>query len=408
MAEVNHKERAHALLSASSASRWMACTPSAVKEDAYEDQSSEFAKEGELAHELAELKLRSKLNMVLAHRSTDKEAKDRCAKVDEILSSKYYSKEMDEHTTSYVDYVIAQFLEARRKDPAAVLLIETRLDFSHIVPEGFGTGDALVIGNGSIEVIDLKYGAGVRVSAYENKQMKLYGVGAVSMFDDLYGFDAVALTVFQPRMDNISTFNTTYEELNRWANDDVAPIAEKAFKGEGELVPGDHCGFCKHKVKCSALLEEARNLFAAATTDPIPDATDEDLLEVYKRADRIAGYLTAVAAHILSEALSGKKWEGFKLVEGRSVRTISDTDKAEEILKEEGFGVEDIYTMKLKGLGDLEKLVGKKRFTEVMSLVISKPAGRPTLAPESDKRPALNLVESAAALFGVAEDEEEI
>jgi len=408
MAEkVNHSERAHALLSASSAERWLSCAPSAVLEDNYPDQSSEYALEGTLAHELAELKLRSKLNLVLNRRETEEETKRRREKTKEIQESNFYSKEMEEHTSNYVNYIIEEFMAVRLYDKAAVLFIEARLNFSHIVPEGFGTGDAVILGNGVMKVIDLKYGAGKKVDAVENSQLKLYGVGAVAMFDDLYEFEAVELVIYQPRMDNISVYATTVEALDTWATQTVAPRAEQAFKGEGELVTGDHCGFCKHRVKCRAMFDETVDLFDKAVSDDLRTVSDNEILEVFKKSDRVSKYLSAVASYILSEALSGKSWEGYKLVEGRSVRTISDEDKAEEILKANGFGIEDLYNMKMKGLGDLEKLVGKKEFNELLKGVIVKPAGKPTLAPESDKRPAINITETAQKLFDALPEEED-
>ena len=406
-AEVNHKERAHALLSASSSDRWMACTPSARLEDQYPEQVSTYAEEGTLAHELAEIKLRSKLNLVLKIRSTDAETKGRRAAVDIIQANKYYDKDMEQHTTDYVDYVIGEYLSVRRLDPAAVLLIEVRLDFSHIVPEGFGTGDAVIIGNGRLIVIDLKYGAGKKVNAYENPQLKLYGVGATVALEDLFKFDRVELTVFQPRMDNISTFETSHFDLISWANNEVKEKAEAAHSGGGELKTGSHCSFCKHLPRCSAHLADVKRLFEDATPEHLATlntATDEQLLEVLAMQDRVGAYIKSVGAYILKTAIEGRAWQGLKVVEGRSQRKIGDEEKAEEILKAQGFTDDDIFTMKIKGIGDLEKLVGKKNYDEILGSVTVKPAGSPTLAPETDPRPAINNLERAKSLFLESDD----
>lgn len=398
MSGINHTGRAHALLSASGAYRWMACTPSAILEDIYEEQTSVYAEEGTLAHELAELKLRSKLNQVLKKKSTPAETKARREKTAEIKASVLYSPEMEEYTDEYVNYVMAEYIAALKEDAAAVLLIEERLDFSSLVPDGFGTGDAVILFSDKVVVIDLKYGAGKKVSAYQNTQMKLYGYGALTIFDLLYDIEHLKLVIFQPRMDNVSEFELTHDELIAWGETEVKEKAQLASKGAGELVTGDHCGFCKHRAKCRAMFEETKNLFEAKKED-VFTVTDAELLEVFEKGSRVSSYIDAVAAHITQTAIEGKKWEGYKLVEGRSNRVISDQDKADALLKAKGFTDADIYNMKLKGLGDLEKLVGKKSFDEVLSSVITKPPGKPTLAPESDKRPELNLLENAKKLF---------
>lgn len=404
--EVNHKERAHALLSASSAGRWMACTPSARLEDQYEEQTSEYAEEGTLAHELAEIKLRSKLKLCLKQRSTDLETKQRREAMAKIQASKFYCKEMEEYTTSYVDYVVGEWLAVRRVDPAAMLLIEVRLDFSHIVPEGFGTGDAIIVGNGLVSVIDLKYGAGKKVSAFDNAQLKLYGVGAIAALEDMYSFDQIRLGIFQPRMDNISTFDTTLIALTAWAESEVKVKAAEAFAGSGELHTGDHCGFCKHAPKCKALFNEVKDLFDEAENEtPINTADDADLLRVLEMQTRVSAYINAVGSYILKTALEGRSWEGLKVVEGRTQRKIGDEAKAEELLLARGFTTEDIYNSKIKGLGELEKLVGgKKQFEEVLGSVVTKPIGSPTLAPANDPRPAINVLEQAQKLFSESDD----
>jgi len=396
--EVQHKERAHALLSASGAYRWMVCTPSAILETRYANESSSFAEEGTLAHELSELKIRSALNLLLGIKETKEETKLRREKTAGIKINKYYSPEMEELTTEYCTYVMNEFNEARRIDAGAIMLIEQKLDFSEYVPDGFGTGDVLIVFGNTIIVIDLKYGAGKKVSAHQNPQMKFYGLGAINALGDMYDLKDARLTIYQPRMDNISTFETPVSALIDFALNEVSPKAAMAFEGKGELVTGDHCGFCLHKAKCAAMFKETQALFDEVKED-IFTTSDADLLQVFEKSSRVSSYLDAVAAHIKQTALEGKAWEGYKIVEGRANRVITDTEKADSLLKAEGFTDEDIYNMKLKGLGDLEKLVGKKNFETILGSVVHKPAGAPTIAPESDKRPALNLVDSAKKLF---------
>jgi len=228
--------------------------------------------------------------------------------------------------------------------------------------------------------------------------MKFYGLGAINALGDMYDLKDARLTIYQPRMDNISTFETPVSSLIDFALNEVSPKAAMAFEGKGELVTGDHCGFCLHKAKCAAMSKETQALFDEVKED-IFTASDADLLQAFEKSSRIGSYLDAVAAHIKQTALEGKAWEGYKIVEGRANRVITDTEKADALLKAEGFTDEDIYNMKLKGLGDLEKLVGKKNFETILGSVVHKPAGAPTIAPEGDKRPALNLVDSAKKLF---------
>lgn len=407
--QVNHGERAHALLSASSAHRWLVCTPSARLEENYPDSKSVYAEEGTLAHELAEIKLRSKRDLVMKVKSTPEQTLARRAKVTAIKVNPLYSVDMEEYTDMYVDHVIGAYKKVLKKDSAAVLLIEEKLDFSRYVPDGFGTGDAIVVGNGTLSGFDLKYGQGNAVYAFENPQMKLYGLGAIEALNFLFEFDKVELHIVQPRKDNISAWETTVAYLEEWAETELLPAAQTAHAGEGEKVTGDHCKYCKHKVHCTALADEAKQLFATQaehlpngehkTGDINKELHEEYLLEIFEMKSRVEDYMDAVAAHITQTAIEGKKWPGYKLVEGRSVRVL-DSEQAERVLLDNGYTEEDIFEKKMLGITALEKKLGKKWFSELLDPVCTKPPGKPTLVPESDRRPALDPEENAKRMFG--------
>ncbi len=391
----DHAQRAHAVLSASSATRWLNCTPSArLAEDAPRTDTVHTL-EGTLAHEFAEVTLNYLLERVSYH-DFDK----RVGEISQECGHKGFdTKAMGEHVTAYARYVLEKYNEAKKLDPAAVIIVEQRVDFSEYVPEGFGSADAIIVANGTAYVFDLKYGAGVRVSAKANSQLKLYGLGAYLLLNLVYDINTVQLVVVQPLMDSISEDTVSVDDLLDWAQNTVKPKAAEAWTGEGEQVPGDWCQFCPVRTRCKALADEAQAIAAKDFTEPklIDDA---ELLDLYAKADRLVKYLNSIGDYMLQQALSGKRWEGYKLVEGRSVRSIADELRAYELLQSEGFQREDFTNTKIKGLGDLEKLVGKKRLEEVLGECIVKPAGKPTLAPESDKRPELNSVDRAAKDFG--------
>ncbi len=380
MAEINHKERAHAILSASGSSRWLNCTPSARLEAEVPETTSVFAEEGTLAHEIAEIKLR-----LLHEPHTDLQTR-----LEEARQKELYHEDMDYHTDNYVSYVREIYSEALAKDHLAVVETEVRVNLTKYVPEGFGTVDNAVIGNGTLDVIDLKYGKGVAVSATDNSQLKLYALGALEAYSFLYDIDTVRLHIHQPRLDAISVFEISASELLEWGQNHVIPKAQEAFEGNGEQVTGSWCGFCKVKHRCAAMAKEAESVAALDFADP-KLLTDEQVLEVYGKADRLVRWLSGLGDYILTEALSGKQWEGYKLVEGRSNRRISDSDKAITLLENEGFIKEDFMKMDLQGIGALEKLLGKKDFEKVLGGIIEKPEGKPTLVPVSDKRQAIDL-----------------
>ncbi len=382
--------RKHALLSASGAERWLNCTPSARLEEKFKDTSSMYAEEGTLAHNIAEYQLQLALKQI-TKRKYD-------AALNMLKENEHYYPGMVEEVEEYTNYCLEQYAEALSKDKYAVLKIEEGLDFSSYVPEGFGTGDCLIIGNGELEVIDLKFGKGVEVSPVENKQLLLYALGALEGYGFIYGVEKVTVTVAQVRLGNISSYSVTADMLLRWAEEEVKPKATLAFAGKGDFVPGDWCRWCKLKATCKARAESNLGFVGgyafiggyleAAILPP------NEISAILKQADEISRWLKDVKEFALEEALKGTKFEGWKLVEGRSNRVIDDTEELAKKLLAEGYAEEGIYKPKtLEGITNLERLVGKKKFTELAEGLISKPTGKPVLVEESDKRTELNSAE---------------
>lgn len=390
MGATNHSGRAHAILSASGAQRWLNCTPSARLETKFkESKTSVFAQEGTLAHEFGDLALRL-MNLEITKKQYAKEVR-------RLKKHELYSEEMDKYVQMYVDYVQEALTVARQSDPTAVLLIEQRLDFSHIVPKGFGTGDATIIADGTMEVIDLKYGKGIEVEAQGNPQLKLYGLGALNEFELSYDITRVKLTVVQPRLSNFSTHEMPVSQLEEWGESYVKPQAEKAYAGEGEQVAGDWCRFCKVKAMCRTFAQ--KNLELAKHDFKDPQLLEEDeLLEIYKQQPMLQDWVSSVADYITKSALDGKQWPGYKLVEGRSVRKITNPDKVAEILQEQEYDIDQFMPRKLEGIGKIEKIVGKENVQPLLGEYIVKPEGKPTLVPDTDKRPAIGI-ESVKADF---------
>lgn len=388
-----HADRAHAHLSASGSSRWMACPPSAELEKDFPDSSSVFAEEGTAAHEFSEIILHYELK-----NTDDAEFKKQYDAFKE--SNEFYSQSMLDYVQSYVDVVLERVNEAYAKTPDALVLVEQRLDFSEWVPEGFGTGDVLIIADGQLEVIDLKYGKGVPVDAEGNPQMRLYGLGALSQYNILYDIERVRMTIVQPRLDSISSETMTAEEITKWADEEVKPKALMAWNGEGEFSPGEHCRFCKVNAVCKARADE--NLKMAEFDFAEPNLlTHEDIARILATADELGKWAGDVKTYALKQAEShGVKFEGWKLVEGRSNRKYADVTAVEKRLKSRKYKVAEIYEpRKIFGITTMEKLMGKKVFTEVLGELIVKPPGKPALVTESDKRPELNSAESAADDF---------
>lgn len=372
---------AHAILSASGASRWMACTPSARLEQQFENKTSEYAAEGTLAHELGELKLKKVLEG-LSSRSFN-------SKLKKIQENKLYTADMPDYVDVYVDTCLERYSEARAKTPDALFKIEQRLDFSKWVPEGFGTGDFVIIADGTMEVCDLKYGKGVPVSADNNKQMMLYALGAISEFGFLYDIEKVRMTIIQPRLDNISTFEVTVEELLKWAEEFVRPRAELAIKGEGEFFSGDHCRFCRAKAVCRARADKNLELAKYDFQEP-PTMDNNDIAYVLSKVDELVSWASDVKEYALEEALKGEEFDGFKVVEGRSNRRWSSEDDVAKVLIAEGFQESMIYTRKLDGISKIESAIGKKEVKRLLGEFIIKPVGKPTLVPITDKREPYN------------------
>lgn len=383
----NHSQRAHALLSASGASRWLNCTPSAKLEEAHgEKKTSVYAQEGTLAHELSELYLRKD---VLMNISED----DFLIKFDEIIDNKLFTEDMPNNVEPYVNYCTAQFAAAKEHNPLAGIALEVRLDLTEYVPESFGTADCVIIDDDVMEVIDLKYGKGVPVYATWNRQLMLYGLGALRKFDTMYDISTVRLTIVQPRIDNISSFEISVTELRDWAENELRPKAEMAFAGEGELNAGDWCKFCGVKNRCRKLYEQTLEVAKHDFKEP-ELLTDEEIAELLKQAPRLTDWLNSVQEWAQTQAVEhNKAWPGFKVVAGRSTRKWIGEDEATEAIltKCPELSEEDIFNMKLKPITSIEKLLGKPRFAAILSDVVIKPEGKPTLVPIEDKRPALGL-----------------
>jgi hypothetical protein len=363
----------HSILGASSADRWMNCTPSARLTEGMEDEGSVFAAEGTAAHALAEWKVRK----VLKKRAGRRPASD------------YWTDEMEESTSDYRDYIMDLVGQVKQhcKDP--VTLIEQHLDFSCYVPDGFGTGDFLLVADKELNVVDFKYGRGVAVYADHNPQMMLYALGALNLFDCLYDIEKVTMTIFQPRLSSISTWTISTEELYQWAEEVLKPKTELAAKGEGDFVSGSWCRFCKARNTCRARAESFLEL--ARMEFQLPALlSDEEVAEVMEKADELSKWASDVMAYAQAEAIeNGKHWNGYKLVEGRSVRKFSDEAKVEAAAKEAGYT--DIYNKSLITLTAFEKLMGKEAFAETLGQYVTKPAGKLTLVPVSDKRPEVTV-----------------
>ena len=361
----------HALLSASSSHRWLNCNPSARLEREFADRETTAAAEGTAAHALAEHKLKRRLKL----RS-------------ERPVSPFDTDEMEICTDDYADFVMEQVTKERRRDPNTQVFIEQRLDFSCYVPEGFGTGDCLIVSKGRLHIIDLKYGMGLLVDSEENPQMKLYALAALTQYEEQYQIKKVKLTIFQPRRENVSTWETSVAKLKKWATKDLVPKAQRAFKGEGEYCPGEWCIFCKAAVKCRARAEDKLRLAQSEFKMP-PLLTDAEIEDVLAKLPDIKKWADEIQEYALAKALAGKEWAGFKLVEGRSVRKF--TDERAVVKAANAAGYHDIYKQTLISLTEMEKLMGKAEFSKVLGALVTKPQGKPTLVPDTDKRQAITV-----------------
>ena len=361
----------HALLSASSAHRWISCPPSALLSKKFEDSSSSFAQEGTDAHTLAQHKLEKLLGLPTR---------------DPTESLSFYDEEMKDHAENYAAFVLEQVEKAKETCVDPQVLIEQKLDFSRYVPEGFGHVDCLIIADGTLTVIDYKYGLGIKVSSKRNPQMFCYALGGLALFDGIYDIDNVRLVIYQPRRENISEYSISKSELIQWAEDVLSPTAELASKGEGEYKAGEHCQFCKAKATCRKRAEYNLELAKYDFEVPATLAHDE-IAAILVKADELVSWANDVKEYALKEALNGTKFEGFKLVAGRSNRKYTDEAAAANLVIAAG---KDPFEKKLLGITAMTALLGKKAFEDILGGLTYKPPGKPVLVTADDKRPEFN------------------
>ena len=361
----------HAVLSASSANRWLHCPPSVRLSEGYMDKASVFAMEGTSAHELCEYKLRSGLGM---------EAENPTENLD------FYNTEMEECAEGYATYILELVEKAKETCSDPVVMVEQRVDFSRYVPEGFGTADCIIIADETLNIVDYKHGKGVEVSAEDNPQMKLYALGALELFDCLYDISKVQMTIFQPRLSNVSVFVMDKADLLNWANDELTAKAELAFEGKGELCCGEWCKFCKAKANCK---ERARVNMEMAQYEFRKSSllTDKEVVKILSRIDELTSWASDVKNFALEQAVRGKQWPGWKVVEGRSNRKYTDEGAVAQVVKNAGYNP---YDEKIMGITNMTKMLGKEKFNELLGDFVERPQGKPTLVPEDDNRPRMN------------------
>lgn len=379
----------HALLSASSAHRWLHCTGSPLLEKEFPDTTSVYAQEGTLAHELCELKLKKYTTVMPKGTYTRAHNK--------IMKSELWQNEMEGTSETYLEYVKEIMLSC---EIAPAVLIEKRVDFSRYVPEGFGTADCLILAGDTLHVIDYKHGKGVVVDADHNQQMMLYALGAMDELSLLYRFKSVHMTIVQPRVNNISEFTMTADELREWGESVVKPKAEAAISGKGEFEAGDWCRFCRAKQQCKTRYESNDSLYPELSARHDPRLiTLEELGEYLKRGRDMAAWLEDMKEYALSESLAGADVPGWKAVEGRGSRAFTDTDAAVDTLIKNGIDESVLYERRVLTLAQMEKAVGKKAFGEIVGNLVVKNPGKPTLVEESDKRPRITNQPTAADVF---------
>ena len=405
----------HALLSASSASRWLVCTAAPRFEEGLPERTSEYAEEGRLAHAIAELKVLKK-STVMTNRTYN-------SRLNKLKKDPSYNPEMDKTTDLYLEYINELVMGY---DNTPTVAVEVQVDFSAYVPEGFGTCDCCIIGGDTLSIVDYKHGKGVPVAAKGNPQMRLYALGALNRYAPIFGgtIKNVRMSIMQPRLDpEPSTDTITVEELRAWG-DSIKPIASKAFSGFGEFVPGDHCRFCRGKAKCRArantctaledfagcvpegsLTPEQKQSMEVATASGMEAPgllTDEEIGELLIRGKSLVQWYKDLEEYATTALLDGKPIPGWKLVAGRSDRAFTDQDAALKAIMEAGYDEAVIYERKPLTLAQLEKLMGKKPFEEAVGGYVIKPPGKPKLAEASDKREAYNP--AAADFSGVSSD----
>ena len=365
-------EKKHALLAASSSERWLACPPSARLTENYPDSESSYAAEGTRAHTVAEDKLRLYL------KKTRKKVKCDDA-------------EMDEATDIYVQFIAEIYEDAKQTCDDPLLLTEQQVDFSRFVPEGFGTADTILVSDSIIHLVDFKYGKGVPVYSEDNPQLKLYALGALEMLGLLYDITIIRMTIFQPRLNNVSTTEISVAELYNWVDDELKPKAQQAFDGTGDFQAGEHCRFCRAKAECRTRAKANLDLASYDFAEPALLENDE-IASILEKVDELVSWASDIKEFALAEALKGIKFDGFKVVEGRSNRKYTnETDVANAVIK----AGHDPYERCILGVTALEKLLGKEKFKEILGNLVIKPQGKPTLVSINDKREEISITTAA-------------
>jgi len=381
----------HAKLSPSGASRWLSCTMAPALEENFENTTSSYAEEGTLAHELCELETAFLLGQIQKRTRTIKHKK--------IAANEYYNEEMQEHADDYAMFIKELFLEEQAKCEDAICALEVRLDLTAYVPESFGTSDCIIVSDGTLFVIDFKYGKGHRVDAENNPQMKLYALGAYEKYSALYDIRNVEMIIVQPRLDGVSRASLVIEDLLEWG-EFIKPIASDAYNGTGEFKPSEEaCKFCRAKADCRARAEMYIGLFEANDAENLNLLSTTELGDLLERAKGIDGWLSDLKSRAVELLADGEPVAGWKLVEGRSNRCYTDESAVVERLRASGFSDDQMYTKKLITITGVEKAIGKKEAAEVLEGLIVKPPGSPTLAPESDRRPAIMRKEDIVDAF---------
>lgn len=361
----------HAKLSASSSHIWTNCPPSVSLSEGIEDSASPYAQQGTDAHALCEYKVLSALGYNVQS---------------PVEKLEFYDSEMDYCSDEYRNFVMEQSEKSKEYCADPKILVEQRLDFHKWVPEGFGTGDCIIVADTELQIIDFKYGLGVLVDATENPQMMCYALGALDIFDALYDIQTIKMTIFQPRRNNVSSYSISKDALLEWAENFLKPTAALAFNGEGEFKAGEHCTFCRAKATCRKRAEH--NLELAKYDFAMPDTLETtEIAAILPTIDDLISWGNDIKEYALQQALSGTEFEGFKIVEGRSTRKYTDEDAVASAVQNAGY---DPYDKKLKGLTTMTSMLGKSKFEDILGGLIEKPAGKPTLVPNTDKRPAIN------------------
>ena len=361
-------KRKHAVLPASSSARWIACTRSALLNLQTDEEYSPYAAQGTDAHAVCEHLIKKALGRKTRDPTPD---------------LTWYDQEMQECAEGYLDFVMEQIEEAKMLSPDPYVGIEQRLDYSKWVPEGFGTGDCVIIADGLLHIIDYKYGVGIPVAAEKNSQLMCYAVAALDTFEGIYHMERVKLSIYQPRRENVCTWETTKDELLKWANEVLAPAATLALNGKGEFKPGSHCTFCKVKETCRARAEEEMKLMKYEFAEP-EFLSDDEIALILPVIDNLTAWTSDVKEYALKKALSGVHFKGFKVVEGKANRKYIDEGAVAQRLSEAGC---DPYEKKVKGITTLSRELGKKRFETLLEGLLFRPKGNPVLVPETDKRP---------------------